>query len=573
MKKAVSVLLSLALVLSFLSLSGIAADNSEKLSFAVASDLHFNEPRSDFSHDIDDPVYWYANRRAAMEDESGFIIDSFLSECAENKDCKYVLISGDMADNGRTRPEDHRTVADKFRNFELKTGKKIYVINGNHDAGNNETDLTSFELFKEIYGDFGYNDSLSEPRVDCSYSVNLGDSYRLIALDSNDEFKSTEDGITLEKLSWVKSQVDAAKADDRYPILMMHHNLLDHLPVQRILSRNFIVKFHYSTAEYFADLGIKIVLTGHEHCSDVSEYTSLLGNKIYDFATTSLTMYPLSYRMFELSGDEIKYSEKKLSSLDYNSLQASCPDFTDSHIDLMKSDLNKYAKGFLKAGVKYRLELSMSKEKMGIDENAVYYNVVRTAVDGLLNLLNMPLYGENSFSSLAEKYGIDIPVTGYLSGWDLATDLVSWHYSGGESFDLSSDEVQTLLKAVIVILRDDVSDTADSLTLVKGLNYITSYFGIDSVSDCLTYMGIEVFGPVSPAEYLILALISPLVYEFAYDSDNVDDNNGILEGYSVSSLQNNIQNIGSNVNDFVFKMLLYLRISLKYTFKAIGCIL
>mgnify|MGYP007111767145 CR=1 FL=1 len=47
----------------------------------------------------------------------------------------------------------------------------------------------------------------------------------------------------------------AEKAVDegRHPILMMHHNLLDHLPMQRILSRNFIIRNHTITAEKFAN--------------------------------------------------------------------------------------------------------------------------------------------------------------------------------------------------------------------------------------------------------------------------------------------------------------------------------
>ena len=105
-------------------------------------------------------------------------------------------------------------------------------------------------------------------------------------------------------MDWVRKQAQQAKKDGRQPILMMHHNLLDHMPVQSIFSKDFIVQFHLSTADLFANWGIKLVFTGHEHCSDAATYTSTLGNVIYDFATTSLTMYPLQYRYFEITDNE-----------------------------------------------------------------------------------------------------------------------------------------------------------------------------------------------------------------------------------------------------------------------------
>ena len=102
-KRTLSVLLSLLLTLSVLTVAACAADGAD-LRLAVASDLHFNLPREEIAGPetgkIDDPLFWYANRRAAMEDESGFIIDAFLRQCAES-DCDFVLIAGDLADNGR----------------------------------------------------------------------------------------------------------------------------------------------------------------------------------------------------------------------------------------------------------------------------------------------------------------------------------------------------------------------------------------------------------------------------------------------------------------------------------------
>ena len=193
MKKIISVLMSVLLTLSAFSALAYAADKDE-LKVAVASDLHYCAPEAELEKTNDDPIVWYANRRCAMENESGFIIDEFLNQCAESDDVDYVLIPGDLADSGRRLPEDHYAMAEKLRKFEENSGKEVYVINGNHDAS--EDSNTTFALFKEIYADFGYDHALTTREDDCSYTADLGNKYRLIALDSNHPTKSTEDGMT-----------------------------------------------------------------------------------------------------------------------------------------------------------------------------------------------------------------------------------------------------------------------------------------------------------------------------------------------------------------------------------------
>lgn len=560
MKKALSIILAAVIALSVLSVAAAASDKDD-LRFALASDLHYSATEEVLEKTNDDPIFWYANRRCAMENESGWIIDEFLNQCAESDDVDFVLIAGDLANNGRTRPEDHYAVAEKLRAFEEKSGKQVYVINGNHDAGENQE--TNFTLFKRIYADFGYDQALAMREDDCSYTADLGSKYRLIALDSNHRTKSTEDGMTKEKLSWVKEQAELAKKDGRYPILMMHHNLLDHLPIQRVLSRNFIVKFHFTTAELFADWGIKTVFTGHEHCSDATVYTSALGNKIYDFTTTSLTMYPLEYRVMKFSDDEIRYEARSVDKIDSEALRSTVEGYTDDMINSMNADLAAYSKGFLKAGVQYRLERSLSAEKMGIDENAVYYDAVMYAVNKLRSLLSMPLCGENSLQAVAKEYGIDIPDSSYKSGWDLATDLVAWHYSGGEHFDMDSAEVHTLLKAVATILRNDFAGIADDV-LLKAANSFLGELGYGPIADSLMKYCISKFGVYTKAEIFLVAIASPILYKFACDNDGVDDNNGIIEGYGTANFKNNVSNIFENLNNRSEKITFYLQLVMSY---------
>ena len=566
MKKIISVILSIALLMSTIIISVSANDGV--MTFAVASDLHYVEPTREIEHNTDDPIFYYANRRAQMEHESGFIIDEFLRQCAEDKNCEFVLIPGDLTNDGKVVFQQHYDVAEKLRNFEKETGKPVYVISGNHDVSSTETDFTN-EKFKDVYYEFGYDEAIEIAEDNCSYTADIGDKYRLIAADSCDPSKSTEDGLTTDRLSWIVDQANKAKEDGKYPILMMHHNLLDHLPLQRLISRNFIIRWHISTAEILANCEIKLVFTGHEHCSDAATYTSTLGNVIYDFATTSLTMYPLEYRMFHVTDEEIKYENKKITSIDTAALDKAVPDFTDEQIALMEKDFEAYAADFFHHGIKYRLGRDLYFDKMGIEEDAIYYNVVKAAVTGLTDILDMPFYGENSVQELAAEYGLVIPESDYETPWHLVTSLLGMHYAGSEYYDLESTEVTMLLRTVVLILRDDFAGIADSLFLVNLVNQVLANIGIESLPQELTQLGIKVFGEVNAAEYAILGLISPLIYKFAYDNDGVDDNNGVLPGYGTVNLQSNLTNVATKYTNIVENITFYISMMIKYALKGI----
>lgn len=561
MKKVLSIFLAAVILVSAFSIAALADDDTVK--FAVASDLHYNVPEEELSATNDDPIFWHANRRAAMDNESGFIIDEFLAQ-AEEAEYDFILIPGDMADDGRIEKEEHEAVSAKFRAFEEKTGIQIYVVPGNHDYGRGENDNKIEDMFA-FYGDFGYNDAFEKRENDFSYVTDLAGDYRLIAVDSNDPSKSTEDGMTSDKVNWVVNQAKKAVEDGKYPILMMHHNLLDHLPMQRILSRNFIIRNHTAVANKFANAGIKLVFTGHEHCSDIAVHTSPKGHKIYDFANTALSMYPLSYRDITLTDEEITYEAKTIEKIDTATLRSQVNGYTDEMIALMDAGLNDFAKGYLKAGVQYRLARSLTMEQMGIAEDSIFYNLVNTAVTGLTDLLEMPLYGENSVQELAKEYNVVIPDSEYENGWDLATDLVSYHYAGGEDFSIYSTEVTILLRMVNLILLDDLSTVNDEVFF----GAVNELLGDDSAIFKNFTKGIaNALGPVTPGQYFLIAVASPIVYEFVYDSDGVDDNNGSFEGYGIEPDLN--ESRADNFADILDTICVYLTNFFKIFIKIFG---
>ena len=570
MKKFISILLTLSLVFSICAVSASAAeDDGPDISYAVASDLHFNFPDEKLEWFSEDPIYGYANRRAAMENESGLIIDEFLNQCAEDETIQFVLIAGDLTDNGKGDYTEHEAVAEKLKEFEEQSGKSVYVIPGNHDVCNPSKDAdTDLARFMEIYADFGYDKALTRDLPYASYTADLGEKYRLIALDSNDPSKSTEDGMNDHKVQWVIDQAELAYEEGRYPILMMHHNLLDHMPVQRLLSHDFIIRNHTLTAERWANAGIKLVFSGHEHCSDATTYTSTSGNTISDFATTSLTMYPLQYRYIEMHEEAIIYESRTIDKIDTDALKEMIPDYTDEQLAEMNKGLNAFAKQFLKNGVEWRLERGFLDEQLGIKPDDIYYDLVRDAIDALNGVLNMPLYGKGSAQELGAKYGIEIPDSEYKDGWDVATELVSAHYAGSEDYPLSGRDVTLLMRLVSIVLKTELA-MVDDLTLTQAATAIVSAtLGTEKYVIVENYLFGIGYGPISPGEYFLLAIAAPLLQSFAND-DEVDDNDGVIDGYGVNK---NAENVKANFTLSVSEFLSYMKMILKFALKGLHVI-
>ena len=543
MKKTIAIILSLTLLMSVcvVGVSAASKDNDTDLSYAVAADLHYNIPDEELEWFSEDPIYGYANRRAAMENESGLIIDEMLRQVAEDDNMDFLLVAGDLADNGKSIMDEHLAVAEKFKSFEEASGKQVYVIPGNHDYGIiGEYCETGAAEFKSIYADFGYDQAITTDGL--SYTANLGDKYRLIALDSTDPSKSTEDGMTDAKVQWVIDEAQNAYDDGRYPILMMHHNLLDHLPIQRVLSHDFIIRNHTATANKWADAGIKLVFTGHEHCSDATTHTSSKGNTISDFATTSLTMYPLQYRYIEMSEETISYEPRTVDSIDTDALVEMVDGYSDEQIAEMNKGLNAFAKEYLKNGVEYRLERGFNDEQLGIKPGDIYYTLVRDVVDTFNDVLNMPLYGGGSAQELAKQYNIAIPDSDYKDGWDVATTLVAAHYAGEEDYPLYENDVKILFLMMSLVIKSEF-DYLDDTTLYAAAAAVIATQDIESIDTILKMVSTQEEG-VTAGEYLLVAIASPLLDSFAND-DGVPDNTGAIDGYGNTDTG---ANIGDNLS-------------------------
>lgn len=333
--KLLSVVLALTMVLVTVPMMTADAANT-KITAAVFSDIHY---LADNLYDYNAAAWaqYCATSDREMEQANALIsntlelADKYLAE-AKEQGSAFVLIPGDLSKDGEY--ESHLQLAGKFAAFEAETGIPVYVVPGNHDIYNSNgrnysgdvstpARITTPQDFETIYKDFGY-DSSDENFVSrfvpeegklgggLSYSCKLTDGYLLIAVDSN--MYSPDNGTeTLEHVTdgrvgpalreWIVEQCDYAKAHGMQPILMQHHNVVQHMGIEEATFFAFVVEDWEHLCDLYADNGIHYVFTGHLHSHDVSSYVSDNGETITDVLTCTLTGYPNEMRVVEFTTD------------------------------------------------------------------------------------------------------------------------------------------------------------------------------------------------------------------------------------------------------------------------------
>lgn len=546
MKKVISVLLTMIMLFGTVCIFANAKETSApECKFAFATDLHYVHPLSNAKERMLDlyPELCMGSRNN-LQSESGFIIDEFLKQCAEDDDCEFILISGDLVTYGRERTSDHIELAQKFREFEKSTGKQIYVINGNHDNGLGYS--TDHNKFVEIYYEFGYDTAYSVDSSCCSYATELNDEYILIALDTLDEQYMLASGVDYSRLKWVKEQCDYAKKTGKYPIVMMHHNLLEHQPLQAIVNGRFIVNYPKSIATMFADWGIRFVLTGHTHTNDVSVFTTPLGNKVYEFCNSALNTYPLEYKTFKFSEDVISYETKGLENIDADALTSVITSgYSEHELDLIYNDFKQFAKEYNIGNNMAAIKRGITPEYLGFDKNSLLYDNVKKITDALAPLTNMPLYGENGVKSIAEEYGISIPDTSYNTVYDIAERLYIDVLTGNRHYEFDSPEMSVIIATIETAINISYG-TSNSEMLYK--------IAKDIMEDRRVNLSVKV---TSSAEYLALAIVSPYLYEYINSTDGIDNRNGEIPGYASSETRTD--NIAAAIKTVYETLTLYVK--------------
>lgn len=540
LKKSLSIILSLTLVLcSCLVLTASAKNDSDEFGFAVASDTHYVHPVKQAGTTLADEgwVTTFNSESESLTNQSGFIIDEFLKECAENPKCQFVLITGDLATHGRDYVSEHEAVAAKFRKFEKETGKQVYVINGNHD---NAKDMpVDHKKFTEIYHEFGYDEALSTDEGTCSYSANLNDEYTLVALDTCDERYRVVPNNDITRMDWAVKQIKAAKKQGKKVIMIMHHNLLEHNPFQKLNEKNYVVNTPYSFAGLLADLGVKLVFSGHTHCNNVKSYTSFLGNTNYDFSMSSLGNFPAEYKYFNVTDSKISYETKKINHIDADKLAEVCKGFSNEALEMMKNNLQAYTWSMSYREYSEDLRENISPETLGVEESSALYAKLKPVTDTIKEMSDTPIYGKGGIQEQAAAYGLEIPDSEYKTLNDAMTLAILRCKIGDKRYNLNSNDFTVLIRLLAFTVRKSIAATADS-DILSGANEMLGKLGYKgSVADNMLRDFSEKYGFATPEEKEALAIAYGLWGGYFSDVDGVENRDGAIPGYAVKEANEN----------------------------------
>ncbi len=244
------------------------------------------------------------NSDRKLIDFSQEIFDELVKKFKTDKP-DLLLISGDLTKDGEKA--SHQYVAKGLK--ELKAaGVKVYVIPGNHDIDNNNA--KSFEgssttkveninsaTFASIYADYGYTGTERDPNS-LSYACEPITGLVVLGIDSHGGSLSNA------TLDWVCQQANKAWKEGKQVIAMMHHLLFPHVLMGDQLIPTYNIANYEEVRNRLANAGVRVILTGHMHISDIAmDWNEDFSKTIYDVNTGSPISYPCDYRIMTLSED------------------------------------------------------------------------------------------------------------------------------------------------------------------------------------------------------------------------------------------------------------------------------
>ncbi len=550
MKKVFSVLLSVLMLFSLFSAGVSAAENGE-LKITVANDLHYNLTYGSYKGDsYYEKDYSHVPSSGQLWIESLLIIDTFFAEIAEN-DSEIVLLPGDLTDHG-TRNE-HEAFRDFLKKFEASSKKRVYVVPGNHDYYG--ADKVTPEEFANYYAEFGYNENTTvrDPNS-ASYTVDLNDEYRLLAIDSCKPGDGAS-GIDEKRLNWITEQAQRAEKDGKKLISMMHHNLINHFIFGQMVHPGEFIDSEIGLPEIYAQYNIRYNLTGHTHAHDIKAYTGTNGVTVYDVLTSSLNLYPLPYRNITF-GDEVEIKTEFIEDVDVTSKKGI---ISENCYNLASEDFSAYALECTRYGLNTVLNTFTSVKqvqsllKLDPTEDAELCSVIEKLLPAFSELISLPIYKNDAMDTgvslelYAKELALDFPQTDIKTFSELACFFYEQYVVGDENYGLFSSEY-LLLNATLTTILNRLFADVSSEDYTNLLNYLVSYFNLKSVDDLNDYAS-DTVSRMQGIDIFVSALGSAVLLHFTTD-ELPADNNATLPGYEEPVVSEDELTLGEKIAAF-----------------------
>lgn len=528
MKKIISVLVALTMIFS-IGIIGVSAADANELKVTVANDLHYSHSTKATNTST---VYTtdYANKVSTgqLKLENELIIDEFLSRA----DGDVILLPGDITDNGTE--EEHVYMAEKLEKFEAETGKRVFLVPGNHDYMQHRGGKMTAEKIKANYFDLCYGEAITTDTETASYVAELDGEYRLLAIDATKPGANQD--LDERLYNWIETQLKAAQKDGKKVIAISHYNLLEHLIMMQYLHANSILAPELNIPELFAQYNVKYTFTGHTHDQDIAAYTGSNGNTIYDVVTTSINAYPCTYREV-VFGEKVRLGAKFVDSIDASSLKGKITDatYTQAAESFPEYARNMFIEG-LKPNISGFIEANkvISALKLDKEKDAEICELLGKLVTRANEMLTMPLYKTDeaeegkSIESIVAKYGVTLPETEYKDVLSFGVDVYMAYMLGDENMNVLTKEFSLLtstFNGIFKYLLEDVNGT-DYATV---MSFACSFFGAEVPVDFFKYAGSGI-AKAEGIDIFMTAVATPVLLEIVTDKD-VADNNVTLEGY------------------------------------------
>ena len=499
MKKVLSLIL--AVLMLFAVVPVFAGAEDAPLRVIVTSDTHWAKV------DTVSPDGFYTPRAdlGQLTALTHQIFARFMRDVARS-DADYVFITGDLTDI--SDDTSARVFAKLLAKLEDTTGKQIFVVPGNHDL--RMSDVPDDHLrFRATYARFGWDEALCVDEATSSYTADLKNGYRLLAINSN---KAGGGGLlTDDLLAWIETQVRQAQQDGKHLIAMMHHQIMDHFTLEQRIDGFYMVDNAKDVCKKFADWNIRVTFTGHLHLGDVAEYTGK--NTIYDVTTYALSNYPLRYRDVTFTDEEIILKSCEISKLDTTKAAAG---YSDEQKDMIANDPVGYSYGcqedsLIKQYVANFVDADYLADMLGFEPDSVGAKAIKRILPDVL----IPLYGEDgSVDAMAKKLGYSLPESSYETVGDLISAFWAAMVRGDENLGGTSPEGKLFLDAAYALFATKAAEESPAVRALLSSKVI-AFLGLKGVNNIFT------------RKFLDLVLTGLMV------DKGPADNNVTLPGYGV----------------------------------------
>ncbi|MEO1208949.1 MAG: metallophosphoesterase [Cyanobacteria bacterium J06638_20] len=263
---------------------------TSRFRFAILTDPHIALPET----------IWQSPKRFHLVEISIPAIEQVLADLNE-LDLDFLLIPGDLTQHGER--QNHCWLADRLATLPYPA----YVVPGNHDviAATATDPHIDMSEFVSLYQKFGYGDIKTgwgggdRPY----YAQEILPSVWLIGLNSiafDDDGKQHWSGwLDAEQFAWLETTL-AQIPKEALTLVMVHHNVLEHLPGQsrHRMGKRYMLENAPALLELLATTNVSLLFTGHLHVQDIARR-----GRLYEITTGSLVGYPHPYRIVQVLQD------------------------------------------------------------------------------------------------------------------------------------------------------------------------------------------------------------------------------------------------------------------------------